>query len=119
MDNINTTADKKQYDTSQDNHNDNHNDNDNITIEYEYQEQNSNQFINKIRNNSNDDTDEYINNGQSNNEFRELIEPKLREHFLKFILSLIVISNVLYNADEEHADDFINLIKYHVVKNKG
>jgi len=124
MDNINTTADKKQYDTSQDNHNDihndNHNDNDNITIEYEYQEQNSNQFINKIRNNSNDDTDEYINNRQSNNEFRELIEPKLREHFLKFYFVLnSKFSNVLYNADEEHADDFINLIKYHVVKNKG
>lgn len=80
------------------------NNEDNITIQYTYDiNKNDDNKILKIKN---------------NDDFKKIIEPKLREHFLKFYFVLnSKFSNVLYNADEEHVETFIDIIKYHIIKN--
>lgn len=52
------------------------------------------------------------------NEFKNNIEPELRDNFLKFYYTLnSKFSNVLFNADEEHVNDFVDMIRYHLIKN--
>lgn len=52
-----------------------------------------------------------------NDKFKNDIEPELRLNFLKFYYTLnCKFSNVLFNADEEHVNDFVDMIKYHLTK---
>ena len=49
--------------------------------------------------------------------FKNIIEPNIKINYLKFYYALnSKFSNVLYNADEIHVNQFIDMIKHHVIK---